>query len=137
MNQERLIRQAKIRRQLVQNKVDACLLSTSVNILYANGSIFSGYHYIPVEGEEMIFVRRPVGMKGENIHYIRKPEQIPDILKEKGVPIPENLMLEGDEMSYGDWIRLQACFPKKSQKCQNRLRNIPDQSLCRSTRQGI
>lgn len=112
MNQEYILRQTKIREQLTLSKVDACLLSTSVNILYANGSIFSGYYYIPAEGQPQLFVKRPVGLEGENISYIRKPEQIPGLLMEKGIDLPQNLMLEGDEISYSDWMRLQACFPK-------------------------
>ena len=110
MTQELSKRLAIIREQLVISGVDACLLSTTVNILYANGSIFSGYYYIPVEGIPIRFVKRPVGLTGENILYIRKPEQLPDLLKESGLPLPEKLMLEGDEMSHGDWMRLQACF---------------------------
>jgi len=110
MNHELSIRQAKIREQLVLSKVDACLLSTTVNILYANGSIFSGYYYLPLEGEALLFVKRPIGLEGDSINYIRKPEQITDILKEKGLALPKRLLLEGDEMSHGDWIRLQACF---------------------------
>lgn len=110
MTQELSKRLAKIREQLIISGVDACLLSTTVNILYANGSIFSGYYYIPVEGESIRFVKRPVGLTGENILYIRKPEQLPDLLKESGLTLPEKLMLEGDEMSHGDWMRLQACF---------------------------
>lgn len=103
-------RLAKIREQLVISGVDACLLSTTVNILYANGSIFSGYYYVPIEGKPIRFVKRPVGLTGENLHYIRKPEQLSDLLAECGLPLPEKLMLEGDEMSHGDWMRLQACF---------------------------
>lgn len=103
-------RLAKIREQLVISGVDACLLSTTVNILYANGSIFSGYFYISAEGQTLRFVKRPVGLEGDNIRYIRKPEQIPDLLRESGINLPERLMLEGDEMSHGDWMRLQACF---------------------------
>jgi Xaa-Pro aminopeptidase len=110
MDQEYTIRQSQIRKQLVANKLDACLLSTSVNILYANGSIFSGYYYIPAEGESILFVKRPVGMKGKNVHYIRKPEQLPEILKKEGIKIPRKLMLEGDEMGHTEWTRLQACF---------------------------
>jgi len=111
MNQENHLRQSKIREQLILEKADACLLSTSVNILYANGSIFSGYHYIPVEGDALIFVKRPVGMKGEHVHYIRKPEQIPEILKKSGIKVPKKLLLEGDEMGQTEWTRLLACFP--------------------------
>jgi len=110
MNQEYNLRLTKIREQLVLEKVDACLLSTSVNILYANGSIFSGYYYIPVEGDALIFVKRPVGLKGEHIHYIRKPEQIPEILKKREIKAPKKLLLEGDEMGHTEWTRLQACF---------------------------
>lgn len=110
MTKELSKRLAKIREQLVISDVDACLLSTTVNILYANGSIFSGYYYIPVEGDPVRFVKRPVGMTGENLQYIRKPEQLPDLLRESGHQLPEKLMLEGDEISHGDWMRLQACF---------------------------
>lgn len=110
MTLELLKRLAKIREQLVFSGVDACLLSTTVNILYANGSIFNGYFYIPAKGQTLRFVKRPVGLSGDNIRYIRKPEQIPDLLKESGLNMPEKLMLEGDEMSHGDWMRLQACF---------------------------
>jgi len=112
MNNELNLRLAKIRKQLLSSKVDACLLSTSVNILYANGSIFSGYYYIPTEGEALLFVKRPVGLKGENVHYIRKPEQIPEFLKKMGVKSPKKLMLEGDEMGHSEWTRLLACFPE-------------------------
>jgi len=110
MTQELSKRLAKIREQLVISNVDACLLSTTVNILYANGSIFSGYYYIPIEGDPIRFVKRPVGLTGENIQYIRKPEQLPNLLNESGHSLPKRLMLEGDEMSHGDWMRLQACF---------------------------
>jgi len=110
MTQELSKRLAKIHEQLIISGVDACLLSTTVNILYANGSIFSGYYYIPTEGTSIRFVKRPVGLVGENIAYIRKPEQLPDLLREYGLPLPKRLMLEGDEMSHGDWMRLQACF---------------------------
>ena len=111
MNQELALRQANIQRQLVLSKIDACFLSTPVNILYANGCIFSGYYYLPAEGQSVLFVKRPVGLEGENIYYIRKPEQIPEILKEKSIIMPQRLMLEGDTLGYGDWMRLQACFP--------------------------
>src|SRR5659263_7647 len=110
MKKELSKRLAKIREKLIISGVDACLLSTTVNILYANGSIFSGYYYIPTEGKSIRFIKRPVGLVGENIQYIRKPEQLPALLHSFGLPIPSTLMLEGDEMSHGDWMCLQACF---------------------------
>jgi Xaa-Pro aminopeptidase len=110
MTRELATRLAKIREQLTLSGADACLLSTTVNILYANGSIFNGYYYIPSHGETLRFVKRPVGLEGDDIRYIRKPEQIPDLIRDSGMELPGKLMLEGDEMSHGDWMRLQACF---------------------------
>jgi len=128
MIKEITLRQAKIREQLDLDKVDACLLSTSVNILYANGSIFSGYYYIPAEGDSILFVKRPVGMEGEDIHYIRKPEQMPEIMKKRGIRAPGKLMVEGDEMGHTEWTRLQACFPESElingTTCLRKVRSI-------------
>jgi Xaa-Pro aminopeptidase len=110
MHQDAANRLMKIQQFLIQKGLDACLLSTYVNILYANGSVFNGYLYIPKEGEAICFVKRPVDFQSENVRIIRKPEQIPEILRETGHPLPQRMLLEGDEMSYSDWVRLQSCF---------------------------
>jgi Xaa-Pro dipeptidase len=111
MIQDAPLRLSKIQKLLIENGWDACLLTTSVNILYANGSIFSGYFFIPSEGNPVRFVKRPTDISGENIAFIRKPEQIPDFLSDFSLTTPKKMLLEGDEMSHGDWVRLQACFP--------------------------
>jgi Xaa-Pro dipeptidase len=111
MDHEISLRQTKIQAQLAVANVDACLLTTSVNILYANGRIYSGYCYLPAEGKPIHFVKRPSGLEGKRIAYIRKPEQILDLFRDFGEPAPKRLMLEGEEISHGDWMRLQACFP--------------------------
>lgn len=104
-------RLAKITQLLHEKELDACLLSTSVNILYATGAIFNGFLFIPRTGKPLRFVKRPVDLQGDDICFIRKPEQMPELLLERGYSLPKTLMLEGDEMSYGEWMRLQACFP--------------------------
>ena len=58
------------------------------------------------------FIKRPNNIEEEHIHPIRKPEQLPDLLKECGLPIPARLMLEGDELSFTEYNRLAACFPE-------------------------
>ena len=112
MHQDAPLRLAKIQHLLVEKNLDACLLTTNVNILYANGALFSGYLYIPNTGNPIRFVKRPFDFVDEHVAFIRKPEQIADLLIDLGQTIPQKMMLEGDEMSYGDWMRLQACFPK-------------------------
>ena len=85
--------------------VDAILISSNANIYYASSRIIAGYVYITKEGDSTYFVRRPVGLEGKNVVYIRKPEQIVETLGK----VPGVLALEYD-MSYSDIMRLQKAF---------------------------
>lgn len=93
--------------------MDACLLSIDVNLLYTTGHIYSGYFYLPVEGEPWFFVKRPNGLSGEQLVYIRKPEEIPSLLTEAGLARPERLLLEMDELSYNEAQRLLKAWEPK------------------------
>ena len=108
---EILRRSAKIQAGMRVVGADAALIHTNANLYYTSGRVFSGYTYIPVEGEPHYFVRRPVGLKGETVHYIRKPEQIPALLTELGLPQPRCVALEWDA-THGDYMRLAALFPE-------------------------
>lgn len=68
--------------------------------------------YLPLNAPARLFIKRPNNIEGEHIHPIRKPEQLPELLKEYGLPLPAKLMLEGDELSYTEYTRLAACFPE-------------------------
>ncbi|MDR1678362.1 MAG: Xaa-Pro peptidase family protein [Prevotellaceae bacterium] len=105
------LRWEKIRQALQANATDACLLAGNANIFYAAGRVFGGFVYIPAEGTPIFLVRRPNNLEGEQVAYIRKPEQIPDILRERGMALPKTLLLEGDEIPYSDWLRQAAVFP--------------------------
>lgn len=91
--------------------IDAALITCNTNLLYTNGSIISGFLYLPLHAPALIFVKRPNNITGENTFLIRKPEQIIDILKEQKIPLPAKLMLEGDELPYSEYIRLSGLFP--------------------------
>ena len=114
---ELALRQEKIRKLMIQSDIDAALITCNVNILYTCGQVLSGYCYLPVVGEPLYFVKRPSGLRGPQIHYIRKPEQIAELLKERNIPFPETLMLEGDELSFTEYSRLTNIFP--SARCVN------------------
>lgn len=111
MQQDAPNRVSKIQDFLSKKKIDACLLSTTVHMLYSNGRIFNGFMYIPADGAPVRFVKRPIDYADDCVFFIRKPEQIPDILLSLGYAIPKRLLLEGDEIGYSNWIRLQQCFP--------------------------
>lgn len=104
------LRWAKIKQMLERQNADACLISTPINLLYVSGRVISGFAYVPAEGEPQFFVRRPVNLQGENLHFIRKPEQISELLLAQGIAFPKVLMLEADELSYNEYLRLQAVF---------------------------
>ena len=104
------LRRDKIRVLMAQQEIDAALITFNVNLIYTYGRVVSGYLYLPLNAPARLFIKRPNNIEGEHIHSIRKPEQLPDLLKECGLPLPAKLMLEGDELSYTEYTRLAACF---------------------------
>ena len=106
------LRRDKIRTLMVQQGIDAALITCNVNLIYTYGRVVSGYLYLPLNAPARLFIKRPNDIEGEHIHPIRKPEQITDLLKECDLPLPAKLMLEGDELSFTEYNRLAACFPE-------------------------
>ncbi len=109
---EAKVRYSKMLEALRATDADAMLLNTNVNLYYAAGRVFSGYVYLTVEGKIFFFVKRPVGLQGEYVTYIRKPEDIPALIEQAGVAKPSRLALELDYTSYSDIARLMKLFPE-------------------------
>ncbi|MDR0685856.1 MAG: Xaa-Pro peptidase family protein [Dysgonamonadaceae bacterium] len=97
-------------RLLVENKGDACLICTFVNQYYLTGRLFKGYVYLPAEGETLFFVQREADLPDSQVHRIRKPEDIPGILKSLNYPLPKTLFLEAGQIPYNDFLRLETIF---------------------------
>ncbi|MDH6305095.1 Xaa-Pro aminopeptidase [Parabacteroides sp. PF5-5] len=115
----------RIQQAMQQNGADACLLSVDVNLYYATGQVYNGYFYLPVEGTPWFFIKRPNGLSGEQVSYIRKPEQMTEIFAERGIKMPEKLLLEADELTYSEYVRLQAVFsPKETGNATTILRSL-------------
>lgn len=107
------IKWTRIQQAMQQINADGCLLTVDVNLYYTTGRLFNGYFYLPAEGDPWFFVKRPNGLKGERIAYIRKPEQMPELFATNGLKMPEKLLLEADELTYNDYIRIQSVFQPK------------------------
>ena len=105
-------RRDKIRVLMAQQGIDAALITCNVNLIYTYGHVVSGYLYLPLNDFARLFVKRPNTLEGEHILPIRKPEQLPQLIEECGLPLPQKLMLEGDELSFKEYNRLAACFPE-------------------------
>lgn len=104
------MRRDKIRVLMAQQNIEAALITCNVNLLYTYGRIVSGYLYLPLHSPALLFIKRPNNITGEHVFPIRKPEQILDLIKENNLPIPQKLMLEGDELSFTEYNRLAAIF---------------------------
>lgn len=101
------LRWSRLQKIMIENNIGACLLMGNENLFYVSGRVFAGCFYLPAEGKPFFFVRRPVGLVGDNVISIQKLEQIPDLLNDFGVKIPSVVMLEGQEIGYQDWQRLE------------------------------
>lgn len=107
------LRISNIRKKLSDQSVEAVLIGSSPNIYYTSGRFFRGYTLIPLTGDPLWFVIKPTDFSQQpSVDYIRKPEQIPDILREKGYPLPSKIALEFDDLSYSDICRLEKVFPE-------------------------
>ena len=106
------LRRDKIRSLMAQQNIDAAIITCNVNLLYTYGQVVSGYLYLPLHAPARLFVKRPNTLIGEHVHVVRKPEQIIELLKENGLPMPQTIMLEGDELPYTEYMRLAGMFPE-------------------------
>jgi Xaa-Pro dipeptidase len=114
-----------IQKEMSRKGADGCLIAGNVNLFYVADRVYSGYFYLPLHGQPLFFVKRPIGLKGENVFYIRKPEQIIEILSQKGLPVPQTIMLELDELPYNDVVRLQSIFlPEQTLNATATLRKV-------------
>lgn len=116
---------SRMQQAMREINADGCLLTVDVNLYYATGRIYSGYFYLPVEGDPWFFVKRPNGLSGDHIQYIRKPEQIAERFVEYGIPHPKKLLLEADELTYTDYVRLQTIFnPEETANATTFMRTL-------------
>lgn len=97
----------QIQQYIVHQKMDACVISSPVNLYYLNGQIFDGYMYILPHQKPLLFVRRPVDININNVEYIRKPEQLPELLKKHNLPLPKSILIESDALPYNSVVRFQ------------------------------
>ena len=110
LKKELSLRIEKIREKMQENGLDACLIAGNSNIYYLSGRIFRGYIYVPLNGDTIYYVIRPFELKGDDVVYVRKPEQMPELLISKGVKLPQRLGLELDVLTYSDVMRLKNVF---------------------------
>jgi len=108
---EASLRRDRIQRKLREAGIGGMIVSDNANLFYLTGRVYAGFAYIPSEGEAVWFVRRPVGLEGNNVVYIHRPEDMPQHLSDMGYPACDTVGLECDITSYNSIMRLSALFP--------------------------
>ena len=106
LEEELKLRAGRIAAMLKEQSIDAILIGDNANLYYTAGRVFGGYSYITADGAVTYFVKRPIGLKGINVAYIRKPEQIAELLP----VMPRVVALELDLASYSEVTRLSKVF---------------------------
>jgi len=104
------LRHKRLQQALISSGADALLLSSNVSLYYVSGQVYRGWFYLPAEGNPIYFIKRPVGLRGETLHYIQHPREIPERLRELGISTPGKLLIEG-ETSYEEWMQWKEWFP--------------------------
>ncbi|MCM1319346.1 MAG: Xaa-Pro peptidase family protein [Muribaculaceae bacterium] len=107
---ETQLRISKVRRQMALTGAEALLITDTSNIYYLTSAVFRGYVYVPAQGRCLMLAIRPVELKGDDLIYIRKPEQIPAELERLGISLPAALGLELDDISFSDIERIKAAM---------------------------
>lgn len=110
MENELELKWRRIQQAMRQEEADGCLLTMNMNLYYVSGQVFNGYFYLPAEGRPYWFVKRPTVPETNQVHVIRKPEQMPELFRDLNLAMPRKLLLEEDELSYNECIRLQHVF---------------------------
>ncbi len=107
---EHSLRQKRVQHAITSMQADACIITSPVNQYWLCGFIFDGYLLLYPEGEALLFIKRPLGIADERVIEIRKPEQIPSLLRSTGHPLPRRLLLEADQLTFSSATRLQTAI---------------------------
>lgn len=94
----------RIASHLAQQGIDAMLIADNVGLYYVSGRVFAGYALVMADATVRYFVRRPNNLSG--VDYIRKPEQIVEILGN----CPVTIAMQWDSLCVADFNRLKKAF---------------------------
>ncbi len=110
-------RLAKLQENLIKNSFDGALIIQNADLFYFSGTSQQGQLYVPAEGEPVLMVRKDFDRaRAEsalpNVVSFSSPKQIPGILKDFGIGIPETLGMEFDVLPTTQYFSYAKLFKK-------------------------
>lgn len=134
LTEDLALRLERLQSVMQKQHLDACIVTSGMNMFYLAGVIYTGYLYIPSSGALVHFVKRPAdpgfikspsdpspgnaaSLKKpvdprldkpalDNAISLKKPEEIPQRLAELGLAAPSGILLETDVLSWNSCLRL-------------------------------
>lgn len=91
---------------------DMAVIRSNAMKFYLTGRVFDGYIFVNVQNRiPKYFVRRPIHLTGDGVYHIRKPEEIPALLKSEGwLNGTKSIGFDFSAVSVGEFNRLMALF---------------------------
>jgi Xaa-Pro dipeptidase len=110
-------RLAKLQENLGKNSIDGALIIQKADLFYFSGTCQQGQLYVPAEGEPVLMTRKDFDRaRAEsalpNVVPFSSPKQIPGILKDFGIGIPETLGMELDVLPTTQYFSYSKLFQK-------------------------
>lgn len=112
LKEDLAIRVARLQQLLSAAEAEGMLISSNTALYYTTGQVFRGYVYIPADGDAKWLVIRPTDISADNVLFIRKPEQIFEVLEKANIAKPKRLAVEFDTLPYSQYTRIAKCFPE-------------------------
>ncbi|MCH5221448.1 MAG: aminopeptidase P family protein [Muribaculaceae bacterium] len=117
---EQNIRLERLKALMAEAAIERALIRDNANIYYLTGRVFRGYIYIDIALERpLYFVRQPKHLHCEAdscLFFIRKPEEIANILSENNIERQSPVALELDAINFSEALRLSSCFGQTPEK---------------------
>jgi Xaa-Pro aminopeptidase len=104
-----------LKEYLKKENIDGALILQRVDLFYFTGTIQLAHFYIPAEGDPVLMVRKSYDRAKaessiEKILHLKRPSDIPDILKANGHVLPATLGLELDVLPTNMFFSFQGIF---------------------------
>ena len=116
MQNDLIVRRMRLKEEMHKSGVEACILTSGINLFYLTGVVYTGFLYFPSEGEPIHFVKKPNDIPLDNVVPVRKPEVMADELQNRGIRLPESILIETDILSYSSVLRIISTLKAKEIK---------------------
>ena len=102
-------RRERLQARMQQEGIDGTLIVQNADLFYFSGTIQQGQLYIPASGEPVLMVRKDFERARREsalpqVAAFSSPRQLPGILKQHGLAVPETLGLELDVLPANQYL---------------------------------